>query len=119
MSPLGVFKSISAMVNCNFWPFPLLCQSLNFKVPRRASCTLWWPKLANYSKSRENSINYSKLLWNAAGKVDTSKSPVLTFCQLLPPECALGLTMDLNIVAPNMDCVTHKQICASVDKKEI
>ena len=34
-------------------------------------------------------------IWNAAGKLDTSKSPVPTFCQFLPPECALGLTMDL------------------------
>ncbi len=35
-------------------------------------------------------------IWNGAGKLDTSKPPVPTFCQLLPPECALGLTMDLN-----------------------
>ncbi len=34
-------------------------------------------------------------IWNVAGKRDASKSPVPTFCQLLPPERALGLTMDL------------------------
>ncbi len=36
-------------------------------------------------------------IWNVAGKLKTSKSPVPTFCQLLPPECALGLTMDLKV----------------------
>ena len=28
------------------------------KVPRRALCTLWWPKLANNSENRLNSIKY-------------------------------------------------------------
>ena len=43
--------------------FDMLSQGkdADIKVPRRALCTLWWLKLANNSKSLENSINYSKL----------------------------------------------------------
>ncbi len=33
-------------------------------------------------------------IWNAVDKLGTAKSLVPTFCQLLPPECALGLSMN-------------------------
>ncbi len=57
---LCIFK-LSFQSWCTLYKCPVN-QLLAFKVPHRALCTLWWPKLANNSKSRENSINYSKLL---------------------------------------------------------
>ncbi len=84
-------KSIGHKVNF-FAIFNFLVFALSTVKIKSAKCVIFAEILHRYLKPC-----IVQGIWNAAGKLDmpTSKLPVPTFCQLLPPGCALGLTMHL------------------------